>query len=55
MCSAKASCLLDVSAVMEKSLRVGRPPPFLVPSAVPLFGVDPLDRLGAGKLALAPL
>ena len=32
MCSTKASCLLDVSAVMEKSERVGRPPPFFVPN-----------------------
>ena len=31
MCSTKASCLFEVSAVIEKSARVGRPPPFLVP------------------------
>jgi hypothetical protein len=31
MCSTKASCLFEVSAVVEKSERVGRPPPFLVP------------------------
>src|ERR1035437_5369362 len=31
MCSTKASCLFDVSAVIEKSDRVGLPPPFFVP------------------------
>ncbi len=31
MCSTKASCLFEVSAVIEKSERVGLPPPFLVP------------------------